>query len=142
MNIDYPSGRASFYLDRNPSLYTNSVGTGAVAPHAFTNRIQRTIPAGRRGLVTVVSMMVVRATAPTTPSIAEANLWVNVGGAGVKYLYRATVYNATVGASINENIPAAIWLSPADIIGIDTHDQSTAGTVIYEVALQVLEFDA
>lgn len=134
-------GRPAWY-DRNPASKAD-IWTGAgVAPHAATTRKTYTCPAGKKAMVEVLELSVIRETAATTVGTAQAYVTITPSGGSAIVCIAAWIRTNTVADRNDAFLGASMLLFPGDRIDLMTLDLSTGGTCAYFVCYKITEFDA
>ena len=111
------------------------------APHSPTNRINYTVPVGKKARVSGVALNIARKVVATT----AANIWAYClitpqGGSAVKIHDLSTIIN-TINDTIHSNVSCDYLLSVGDNISLVTSDVSTGGDVSFTCSASVEEFD-
>ena len=137
MRVGFPGGPRLEWYDRNPisrALEVDSLGT---APHGVTVRDTYTVPEGKKAWAMTLVTSVRRATAAGTEGAVVSRVRV----AGVSVLVTKTWSNvANEGAE--KEIVQVSYVKAGDTVTWETSDGSTDGTVDFEYARRVTEFDA
>lgn len=138
-----PGHRAVLFgLGANPATIAASYGASAVAPHAATSRWTYTVPAAKRGLITILEASVVRDVAPTTAGLANAYIQLTPSGGAATFLLLAS----NAGGSVNDGRALALgcqlWLEAGDKLEALTSDASTGGSHQFVLTLAATEFTA
>lgn len=131
--------RPSWY-DRTPTG-RGQLYNATIAPAGTTVRWTYTVPTAKKALVDVVTMQATRQTAAAPIGEAAALIEVTSLDASVARLIQS-LFNNTVGAAANGNFAAAIPMQAGETLIGKTYDFSTGGTVNYNVAAHLVEFDA
>ena len=132
------------YYDRNATTSQSTyatVGTGAIGPHANTQRFSYTVPAGKLAYVENMFAWAGRATAPTvTGDIAAFHQFVTTDTtSGVQWY--DLINSAPVGTKTSAILTSSGMLGPGDIARAYTSDASTGGTVNYILNAKYTVFD-
>jgi len=128
--------------DRNPVSKLDGGDWVGVTPHALTERVSYTVPAGKKAIIEGTIIKVRRATAATTPLRAAAEWALTpAGGAQVRF-YFVEIFGNTVGDQDLLFLPMTMVLCSGDKWAGLTVDGSTAGTCDYKFRFKVTEFDA
>lgn len=130
------------WYDRNPVTRFRAWNAVNLAPHTSTQRWTYTVPAGKKAQLELVQVKVMRATAPTTPGYAYANIRFTPSGGSVDTLIQATIRTGTVGDTDQTVLGVCGVLQAGDTIEANSADGSTGGTIDYFATLKITEFDA
>ena len=133
--------RSSEY-DRTPAVKAIFYQASGVAPHIATSRASYTVPAGRKARVTSYKLQTDRATAATTAGKVGVYALYTPSGQGALTVRLSYSLSNTVGFTDEINSPGFDILLPGDVLAIYTVDASTGGTMNYDLAVNILEFDA
>lgn len=145
LRIGYPYeieqiSRPAWY-DRN-SLPAADGYSDTVGPHLPTERVSYTVPVDRRAMVELLYIQIIRMTAaaPHARVNAEWHL-IPEGGAEVDLLVLNQLNN-TAGNELHLALGSSFMIFQGDQLLGYTRDQSTNGTVRYELHYKITEFDA
>ncbi len=141
MIVTYPSNpRAAFY-DRNFATANGAYFNAGLAPHSAQTRISFTVPAGKVYVVDLIMFRTRRQTVATTVGYVtvDGNITRNSVQAG---LLQQSWSNNTQFFQALDIQPCQIWLKAGDGISVATQDQSTGGTVQYDLTIGYYSFDA
>lgn len=128
--------------DRNPSTQGNTYSANGVAPHALTNRISYTAPAGKKARLMHSCMTMLRVTAAAPVGKWECNVTpFNSAAVIFTAMSRASLGNV-VGDSIFQNVGLCGMILPGDSIRGQTGDASTGGTIDIQMGIALEECDA
>ena|SRR5260370_32424790 len=131
------SGRPAYY-DRNPLLnLTAAYSAAAVAPHAQVQRTSYTVPSGKKTIVALVNMSVLKTTVSTATGKGRAIMQ----SAG-NFLYLAQIFALAAGTSDHAYGAAQLLLIAGNSCQILTDDAATGGSNDYDGVIQGFEFDA
>lgn len=133
------SARPAYY-DRNATTTVLSTGI-TVAPHSQTTRVTSTIAAGKKAYIEYVYGMMIRVTAATTAGFMQITPRFTSGGTSAILAQVITVTNSLTTAE-TKTITGTITLYGGEVFDINSQDQSTGGTVYYEIAAKLTNFDA
>lgn len=134
----YNPGRQAVY-DRSPANQALQYQGAAVAPHGLTNRWTRTVPAGLRAQVQLVSGQIMRVTAAAPVGQVQMLVSVVCSGNTAQVLMLQMLTN-TAGDQQHAEFGGEILLAPGDTVACATQDASTGGTVNYNTGALSVEF--
>ena len=131
----YAVARPAFY-DRgaasNYNVFDNSAG-----PHGFTTRFTYTVPASTKLLIEVSAIEVTRLTVATVVARHYGRIF-----AGGLYINVVSTKNNTADITSYLALPGAITVYAAETVVGYTSDDSTGGTVYYNLATKGTLFNA
>lgn len=132
------SGRPQYY-DRNP-LTVSVLGyfNAGLAPAGSTLRASYTVPSNRKANISAVSLSMIRQTVATTPLLAGAGIQrtTDVGD------FSANLYNNVVGATDEARSGINLFGFAGNVYNLNTFDNSTGGTIQFDLQAWIYEFDA
>ena len=136
MRLGNPSTQRPVYYDRAPLAATVGADSINVAPHGLTTRATYTVPAARKGIVTNVYLQITRQTVAAPKGRPRVNLSI---AAFTQALLELT-------ENVADKTIALAWtpqyvLLPAQVLNLQTSDDSTGGTLDYETYAGIMEFD-
>lgn len=131
------SGRPEWY-DRNPLAVGALYESGALAPHATTQRFIYTVPAGRRAVIHSALAAVMRDTAAAPLGSAQALVTTDVSARFTAPQLR----DNTVGAVAQQVLAPGAILPAGGVVEGYTTDNSTGGTCLFWLSFSATEFDA
>lgn len=140
MNIQYPAGVKREWFDRNGLVVHQYYIGSSVAPHAQSNRFTYSVPSGRLCMVMGATLNLWRRTAATTPDLWGAGLRLEHSG-NYYYFCELMGNDNNLWVVKNQIFSCQVICYPNDILRGWTFDQSTGGTVDYELAIFAQEFD-
>ena len=135
------------YAVARPAYYdrTAVAATGAyyntVGPHATTVRITYTTPAGKKALLEVATLELIRSVAATVAGNLDLQMLINSGGTDVRAGHVATNTN-TVGTLFQDKLYGAPTIYAGETCSGTSSDGSTGGTVTYAITNKITQFDA
>ena len=131
------------YYDRN-ALSLMVIGTAsAVGPHGFTTRVSQTCPAGTKYVLEYAHRTIERNTAATTSSwIYIINRVVDATATNAVNIFASGALYPTVGGISEDHMATAVTIYPAEVLAVLTRDDSTGGTVSYNVTNKLTSFTA
>ena len=135
------SGRPAWF-DRNPTDNQNLAFDSTIAPAGVTTRWTYTTPTGRKAMLESALAVVRRATAAGAAARCFAIVTFLPGGINPQDMAIASFNNNTVDTLDRAIVGAIGVLVGLDTVRAQTSDASTAGTVEFDVAAKVTEFDA
>jgi hypothetical protein len=144
-SINKPAADATrlAWYDRSPTSKVDDFG-GIYAPHAETSRISYTCPSNKKAMIEALDSIVRRQTVAGTPSYLGA-LWrfTPNGGSG-KVIIAARLSPAENAVTDKDavRLGSTITMYAGDVLDGRTYDISTTGTILYQLAYKITEFDA
>lgn len=132
------SARTAVY-DRNGSGQGSSYNGTGVAPHALTQRWQRTVPAGQTAVVQTVYCAATRRTAAAPVGLVEVVVTAALAGATPRIASMQLGGNA-VGDTQQQGFSLALPVPAGGTITGFTADVGTGGTVDYALSFSSVEF--
>jgi len=135
--VGFPGASRLEWYDRNPSTNSFTYVLVELAPHAIADRFSYTVPTGKKAMVEAAVCKVIRKTAAAPAGLAKAIVTVRGGT-----LLTATILTNNVGDQNSMCIGSAGVLAGGETNKGRTEDDSTGGTVIYQLAFHVTEFSA
>jgi hypothetical protein len=140
MKLASLSGARAQYYDRNAASVLN-VYSATVAPHTTTTRWSYTVASGKKLLVENLSQRAIRLTAATSAQTYGSEVHLTVG-ALVYVVQQVRVYVSTLSLFTMQVDHMALTLYASETISGVTYDDSTGGTVLYQVAMKGTLYDA
>jgi len=137
-----PQASRLAWYDRNPASKLDDGDWVGTTPHALTERVSYTAPAGKKAMLEGALMRVRRATAATT-ALRAAVEWAltPAGGSQVRF-YFAEIITNNAGDQEMVYLPLTLILCSGDKWAGLSVDGSTGGTCDYKFRFKVTEFDA
>ena len=119
------------------SIYYTGTNVG---PHDSTTRATYTVPAGKKALVLNVSILMQRATAPTTPNFFSAVVSHTPNEGSSAWLGVTRSISGSVGGGDADRKYMCYPLNTYDMVTIVTRDVSSGGTVDYYIHVSIWEY--
>lgn len=139
MQFNYPGAARPDPWDRSPYRILPYYQADGIGPHAATTRASYSVPAGKKALVSAITLCFRRATAPAP----AGRFYIQCRIAGGDIIGQNASNDVAVQSNFNNLvIPCELYLSAGQAIAIVTGDASTGGTVDYFGSLILTEFDA
>jgi len=130
------------WYDRNPTVVANYSLLLDQAPHASTERISYTTPAGKKAMLEVIEAEVQRSAAATTVGRAHTIFTITPSGGSESILVWARIITNGVGDRQARTIGQSVIMLAGDKLSCQTADNSTGGTCHYNIAYKITQFDA
>lgn len=140
MNILYPAGFRRDWVDRNSNSVSKFYEGLGIGPHGATARFNYTVPVGKRSFVTYLFHAVTRGTIAAPVGIVRSYLACILNSTAFNLDFIEFLTNA-VGDRIAYIIGQNILMNAGDQVTAYTFDNSTGGTINYNISLQLVEFD-
>lgn len=137
VRIGFPGGPRLEWYDRNPQYTREGYQASGVAPHPSTERASYTVPTGKKALISMVHLSLIRDAAPTTEALAAAYALL----AGIRIL-EAHSFSSSVGDKDSCSVGQSGTLNAGETLSTRTLDGSTGGSYHYAVCLVCIEFNA
>jgi hypothetical protein len=128
--------------DRNPLMVRLSYEADGVAPHFLTERFLYTVPSRRKAILNSLAIAIIREVAPTTTGLVVARIVITPSGGSPLTILRIAHQLAAVGEPFHLTTDPNALMSPGDVLAAVTNDQSTGGTMGYNLSAILTEFDA
>lgn len=142
MELGHLQASRPSWVDRNPSNQSQRYNTGAIAPHAVTQRWTHTVATGKKERVQHTYMGWRRVTAAAPVGIVTLDVQYTPNGGTVIHLQeRRTLLNA-VNDLFDESYNAQLDMFAGDLLEAYTTDLSTGGTTEYNIAAVIVAYDA
>jgi len=142
MRVGFPGGPRLEWYDRNPIVRVQNYNPTAVAPHAQQQRWSYTVPTGKKAFIELMQVQAYRATAATTVGMAQAGIFYYPNGGTNQPLLLEYIRTNNVGDRAADAIGNSGVLLASDQLTAYTQDNSTGGTVDYNLNAKIMEFDA
>lgn len=128
-------------FDRNGVVRASGYNLGAAGPFAAITALTYTVPAGKRGFLEVLTGIVQRQVAAAALGV-DMLLWqyTKSGGAAFTLQY-TTLYKNGVGEQDTENLTSFGFMGPGDKLEALVIGGSTGGSVLWNGAYKLMEFD-
>jgi len=130
------SPRAEWF-DRNPALQISGWGSDSVSPHGLTQRFSYTVPSGKKALITLMNVSIMRVLAGTTADIAQINIQLQA-----QVIILLEIKSNTIGDGRYVGVGTLSLLNAGQTLTGYTFDSSTGGTIAYWMELSLTTFDA
>jgi hypothetical protein len=140
MKLGSLAGARAQYYDRNAASVLN-VHSASASPHVTTQRWSYTVASGKKLLIENLSQRVRRLTAATSAQTYGTEVGIAVGAVGYA-LSQTRAYVGTVFLDTIQLDQMALTLYATENIAGHTYDDSTGGTVHFQVAMKGTLYDA
>lgn len=136
----YAVARPAYY-DRNATNTWNAYVAGTVAPHGGTTRWTVTIASGKKAIIETANVLMWRDAASTVIG-ASFGLLRLTSGATLGDIANAVLYTTTVYVTATQLVSGGITLYASDVLSAITQDNSTGGSIYYNLIAKGTIFDA
>lgn len=141
MRLGFVGGTRLDPWDRNSSQVQSTYAASGVAPHADTERWNRSMTSTQKGMVTHAQVHLLRETVATTNGRVQAIIQVAPDGVTYGQSLRADLLTNALGDKGDAILGGSIYLSPSSAIRARTEDLSTGGSILYVIDTEFILFD-